>query len=59
MSRTDHLNSVYRTKTDVEVGWYEPTPTLSLELIHQVLPSPGRVIDVGGGNSRLVDYLFE
>lgn len=59
MSRTDHWDSVYRTKADVEVSWYEPTPTLSLELIHEVLPSPASIIDVGGGSSRLVDELLE
>ena len=57
MSRTEHWNLVYRTKADAELSWYESAPALSLQLIRQVLPSPGRLIDIGGGNSRLVDEL--
>ena len=57
MNRTDHWDSVYRSKADTEVSWYETLPALSLDLIHTVLPSPGRIIDVGGGSSRLVDEL--
>jgi SAM-dependent methyltransferase len=41
-----------------DVSWFEAEPQVSLELIAKVLPLRGRVIDVGGGASRLVDRLL-
>jgi SAM-dependent methyltransferase len=41
------------------VGWFEPDPTNSRELIDQAVGRGARsVIDVGGGASRLVDHLI-
>lgn len=55
--RTAHWENVYTTKQTTEVSWFEPEPTSSLSLIDQVLPQGGRIIDVGGGASFLVDRL--
>jgi ubiquinone/menaquinone biosynthesis C-methylase UbiE len=41
------------------VSWYEVDPSLSLNLIQQVSPTPNSVIDVGGGQSLLVDRLLD
>jgi SAM-dependent methyltransferase len=60
MDRTEHWESVYQTKSSTEVSWYEPDPKQSLDLILQVSgPSRGRVIDIGGGQSFLVDKLLD
>ena len=41
------------------VSWYQGEPRLSLELIRAVAPAAGgRIIDVGGGASVLVDRLL-
>ena len=59
MDRKAHWEDVYTTKDEREVGWFQPEPLLSLKLIQSVSPSPCRLIDVGGGTSRLVDRLLD
>jgi SAM-dependent methyltransferase len=59
MPRKDHWDAVYTTKANDEVSWYEVDPSLSFNLIQQVSPSPKSVIDVGGGQSFLVDRLLD
>jgi hypothetical protein len=48
-----HWDSVYSTKRDDELSWFQPEPAISLELIQSVVSPPARVIDVGGGTSSL------
>jgi len=55
--RVAHWENVYSTKQTTEVSWFEAEPTTSLTLLDQVLPQGGRIIDVGGGTSFLVDRL--
>lgn len=57
MDRHEHWNAIYQTKAENDVSWFESEPQISLELINAASPSHGRVIDVGGGASRLVDRL--
>ena len=57
MDRHEHWNAIYRTKAEDDVSWFESEPQISLELINAASPSHGRVIDVGGGVSHLVDRL--
>jgi SAM-dependent methyltransferase len=59
MKAAHHWNSVYGSKAPNEVSWYQADPTLSLRLIADVCPANGRVIDVGGGASVLVDRLVQ
>ena len=59
MDRKAHWESIYTTRGETDVSWFQPDPALSLELIRSVAPERGRVIDVGGGASRLVDRLIE
>jgi SAM-dependent methyltransferase len=54
----EHWNSIYQTKSVTDVSWFESEPQVSLELITAASPRLGRVIDVGGGASRLVDKLM-
>lgn len=58
--RRTHWNSVYTKKSDNETSWTELEPTESLQLLDDAgLTSASCVIDIGGGNSRLVDCLLE
>jgi SAM-dependent methyltransferase len=51
-----HWNDVYAARPSEQLGWYEPVPaTLDLVLDHSDVGDP--VVDVGGGDSRLVDQL--
>lgn len=56
----DHWEHIYRTKAPTQVGWYQPQPRLSLDLIRGVAPDLDvPIIDVGGGASTLVDGLLD
>jgi SAM-dependent methyltransferase len=60
MAGAEHWNDRYRSVGSTAVSWYEPTPTVSLELLDQLGVTAERsVIDVGGGASALVDHLLE
>jgi 2-polyprenyl-3-methyl-5-hydroxy-6-metoxy-1,4-benzoquinol methylase len=53
-----HWEGVYRSKAADQVSWYRPHLETSLRLIEQAAPDLGSaVIDVGGGESTLVDDL--
>jgi 2-polyprenyl-3-methyl-5-hydroxy-6-metoxy-1,4-benzoquinol methylase len=54
-----HWEAVYAKSGEACVSWYQAEPRLSLELIRTVgLAAGGRIIDVGGGASVLVDRLL-
>jgi trans-aconitate methyltransferase len=60
MTTHEHWDAVYATKSDHEVSWYQADPRLSMELIMEVCTDrTARIIDVGGGSSRLVDQLLD
>ena len=53
-----HWETVYATKQPDQVSWTQAVPATSLEFIHSFpLDKQARIIDVGGGDSRLVDFL--
>lgn len=55
-----HWDKVYATKQSHEVSWTQETPALSLDLIQRChLPRTARIIDIGGGDSKLADHLLE
>jgi hypothetical protein len=59
MDRLNHWNGVYRTKSERDVSWFEPVPALSLRMIEAAgLDADTSVLDVGGGDSHLVDELL-
>jgi 2-polyprenyl-3-methyl-5-hydroxy-6-metoxy-1,4-benzoquinol methylase len=58
-SRKIHWETVYTSKAENEVSWFQERPAISLELIELVRPaSDAAIIDIGGGASRLVDNLL-
>lgn len=59
MQIQDHWNAIYRTKGERDVSWFEAVPDVSLAMIHAAGLTPATcLIDVGGGESRLVDALL-
>lgn len=57
--RKEHWNKVYKNKNVTEVSWYEPMPETSLELIAACkLPKDAAIIDIGGGDSFLAEFLL-
>jgi hypothetical protein len=55
-----HWDQIYATKASEAVSWFQPEPTLSLHLLDAAgLTTSSCVIDVGGGDSRLVDRLVQ
>jgi len=60
MERRGHWNTVYTTKGEREVSWFEALPALSLQMMEAAgLNAETCVLDVGGGDSRRVDVLAE
>jgi ubiquinone/menaquinone biosynthesis C-methylase UbiE len=54
-----HWENIYQTKLPAEVSWTEEVPQTSLTFIHSFhLPKTARIIDVGGGDAKLVDFLL-
>jgi 2-polyprenyl-3-methyl-5-hydroxy-6-metoxy-1,4-benzoquinol methylase len=54
-----HWDKVYETKAENELSWFQAYPHRSVELIEQCnLPRNASVIDIGGGDSHLVDALL-
>jgi 2-polyprenyl-3-methyl-5-hydroxy-6-metoxy-1,4-benzoquinol methylase len=54
-----HWEKVYATKTPEEVSWTQTHPASSLKLIQDATKSKeSSIIDIGGGDSVLVDYLL-
>lgn len=59
-NKQKHWENIYQTKELKEVSWYQPTPKTSLDFIKELnVPTTARIIDIGGGDSFLVDYLLE
>ena len=60
MDRQQHWNGVYTTKGERQVSWFEASPDISMQMIEGAgLTSDSCVLDVGGGESRLVDALLD
>lgn len=60
LERKAHWENIYKTKGQQEVSWYQNIPTTSLEIFKKFeLPLDARIIDIGGGDSFLVDHLLE
>ena len=59
-ARKKHWEEIYATKQLTEVSWYQQTPETSLKFFEEFkIPLNAKVIDVGGGDSLLVDHLLD
>jgi 2-polyprenyl-3-methyl-5-hydroxy-6-metoxy-1,4-benzoquinol methylase len=55
-----HWEHVYLSKQPSEVSWTQEVPQTSLQFIQGFrLPESAKIIDIGGGDSKLVDYLLQ
>jgi ubiquinone/menaquinone biosynthesis C-methylase UbiE len=60
INRKEHWENIYQTKELTEVSWYQPTPETSLNFFKKFdVPTNTKIIDIGGGDSFLVDHLLE
>jgi len=58
--RQIHWDSVYETKQPGEVSWTQEKPKTSLDLIQYLnLDKKAKIIDIGGGDSKLADHLLD
>lgn len=58
--RKKHWENIYQTKRLDEVSWFEPIPETSLSFLKQFnIPATAKIIDIGGGDSFLVDHLLD
>jgi trans-aconitate methyltransferase len=58
MRHQQHWNTVYSTRAEQDVSWFELLPEMSLRMLDAAGLTPDTcVLDVGGGDSRLVDHL--
>ena len=56
----EHWENVYSNKKENEVSWYQKYPDKSIELIKSLnINLNSSIIDIGAGESRLVDSLLE
>jgi SAM-dependent methyltransferase len=59
-NRKNHWENIYQTKDLKDVSWFQPTPETSLDFFKQFnVPKTAKIIDVGGGDSFLVDHLLD
>jgi SAM-dependent methyltransferase len=54
-----HWETVFETKQPHQVSWTQETPVTSIAYFEAAnLPKTAKIIDVGGGDSKFVDYLL-
>lgn len=59
-SQKQHWEQVYKTKNPDQLSWTQSVPQTSLNFIHSFnLAKTDKIIDIGGGDSLLVDYLLQ
>lgn len=60
MERRNHWNKIYLSKKPNEVSWTQDVPLTSLKFIDGFkLSKSASIIDIGGGDSKLVDFLLK
>ncbi len=56
----NHWDNVYKTKSPNQVSWTQAVPKTSLDFIHSFgVNKYAKIIDIGGGDSTLVDFLID
>lgn len=58
--RKNHWGKIYRTRQTEEASWFQAKPETSLHFFEKFnVPPDAKIIDVGGGDSLLVDFLLD
>jgi len=56
----NHWDKLYSTKQSEELSWTQEVPKTSLDFLHNAhLDKSASIIDIGGGDSKLVDFLLD
>lgn len=56
----EHWEKVFATKAENEVSWFQKRPETSIQLIQALkMSKDAKIIDIGGGDSYLIDSLIE
>lgn len=59
LHRHDHWQTVFRTKGERDVSWFQECPDVSLDMIAATgIARDAAIVDIGSGASRLVDALL-
>ena len=59
VNKKEFWEEIYQNRSLNESGWYEPIPQSSLKLIESSgISKKDSIIDIGGGDSLLVDHLL-
>ena len=57
--RKNHWENIYQTKELKDLSWFQATPETSLDFFKFFsVPKTAKIIDIGGGDSLLVDNLL-
>ncbi|WP_437362740.1 class I SAM-dependent methyltransferase [Olivibacter jilunii] len=60
LHKKQHWETVYETKGPEQVSWTQEVPKTPLDFIHSFgVDKTARIIDIGGGDSKLVDHLLD
>tara|TARA_R110001599_G_scaffold115567_1_gene282386 strand:+ start:7697 stop:8317 length:621 start_codon:yes stop_codon:yes gene_type:complete len=55
-----HWNNIYQTKELKDLSWFQSTPETSLSFFEKFkVPLTAKIIDIGGGDSFLIDHLLD
>ncbi|MDH5571798.1 MAG: class I SAM-dependent methyltransferase [Gammaproteobacteria bacterium] len=59
-NRKDHWETIYTSKDTHQVGWYQESPVISIQMLNRICATKEQsVLDVGAGASVLVDELIK
>lgn len=59
-NRKAHWENVFEKKAQNEVSWYQPNPETSLQLFEDnKISKNAKIIEIGGGDSYLIDFLLD
>lgn len=59
-NKKEHWEKVFSTKQETEVSWYQQKPQTSINFfIENKIPKTSKIIDIGGGDSYLIDNLLD
>ena len=59
-TKKEHWETVFTTKAENEVSWYQNEPKTSIQLIQACkVAKDTKIIDIGGGDSFFVDHLLD
>ena len=60
LDKKQHWENVFATKKETEVSWYQKKPETSLQFFERnKIPKTAKILEIGGGDSYLIDNLLE